>query len=88
MRMYLVSLRKKAHMTQHDVACALGITRQYYQQIESGQRQPKLELLLASKLTNILQTPLDEFLVKETEWQIHRESILRAQTPQATKKDN
>lgn len=48
MRQYLVDLRMKNGFSQQDVANRLGISRQYYQMIENGERQKHLALSLAS----------------------------------------
>lgn len=48
MRQYLVDLRMKNGFSQQDVATRLGISRQYYQMIENGERQKHLALSLAS----------------------------------------
>ena len=46
MRSYLVDLREKHGESQQDVADALGISRQYYQMIETGERQKKMDTTL------------------------------------------
>lgn len=46
MRSYLVDLREKYGESQQDVADALGISRQYYQMIETGERQKKMDTTL------------------------------------------
>ena len=48
MRQYLVDLRVQHGLSQQDVANRLGISRQYYQMIENGERQKHLALSLAS----------------------------------------
>lgn len=48
MRKYLVDLRVKNGLSQQDVANRIGISRQYYQMIENGERQKQLALSLAS----------------------------------------
>lgn len=48
MRQYLVDLRVRHGLSQQDVANRLGISRQYYQMIENGERQKHLALSLAS----------------------------------------
>lgn len=48
MRQYLVDLRLQHGLSQQDVANRLGISRQYYQMIENGERQKHLALSLAS----------------------------------------
>lgn len=53
MRDYLKKLRLNCEMTQQDVAKALEISTQYYQLLESGKRQKKLDLSVATKLSEI-----------------------------------
>ena len=48
MRQYLVELRTEHGLSQQDVADKIGISRQYYQMIENGERQKNLALSLAS----------------------------------------
>ncbi len=45
MRAYLVELRKKHDLSQQDVADYVGISRQYYNAIENGIRQKKIQAL-------------------------------------------
>lgn len=54
MRDYLVRLRSEKGLSQQDVADKLGITRQYYQMIETGERQKHLDLSLAGGLAVLL----------------------------------
>lgn len=49
-RQYLVDLRTKANESQQDVAKAIGISRQYYGFIESGERQKRMDITLATRL--------------------------------------
>lgn len=55
MRDYLVELRLKKGLSQQDVAERLGISRQYYQMIERGERQKRLDLALAGALAALLE---------------------------------
>lgn len=55
MRDYLVELRLKKGLSQKDVAERLGISRQYYQMIERGERQKRLDLALAGALAALLE---------------------------------
>ena len=43
-REYLIEARKKAGLTQQDVANRIGISRQYYQMVETGERQKRMDL--------------------------------------------
>ena len=51
-RKYLADLREKRNESQQDVADALGISRQYYCMIESGDRQKRMDVILITSLAN------------------------------------
>ena len=53
MRQYLVSLRNEHGYSQQDVADRLNISRQYYQMIETGERQKKMDISLASGIATL-----------------------------------
>ena len=53
MRQYLVSLRNEHGYSQQDVADKLNISRQYYQMIETGERQKKMDISLASGIATL-----------------------------------
>ena len=53
MRQYLVSLRNEHGYSQQDVAHKLIISRQYYQMIEAGERQKKMDISLASGIATL-----------------------------------
>lgn len=53
MRQYLVSLRNEHGYSQQDVADKLNISRQYYQMIEAGERQKKMDISLASGIATL-----------------------------------
>ena len=53
MRQYLVSLRNEHGYSQQDVADKLNISRQYYQIIETGERQKKMDISLASGIATL-----------------------------------
>lgn len=65
MRTYLVELRKERKETQQDVANAIGITRQYYQMIEGGERQKRMDIVLASKLAEHFERPVGYIIQQE-----------------------
>jgi transcriptional regulator with XRE-family HTH domain len=66
MREYLRSLRENKKMTQEQIAAHLGINANYYCMIENGDRQKNMSLLIANKLSKVLNVPL-EFIVQEEE---------------------
>lgn len=59
----LKRLREERGLKQNFVAKQLGITPNYYSQIENGHRTPQVEHLL--KLRNILNVSLDEIFFNE-----------------------
>lgn len=65
MRDWLLSARKEKGMTQQEVAKKLDISEAYYSYIESGDRQKKMDISLASKLSVMFGIPLDEIVEKE-----------------------
>lgn len=69
MREYLVELRNRKGLSQQDVADKLGITRQYYQMIESGERQKHLDLSLAGRLAALLGVTIMD--IEHCENQLH-----------------
>lgn len=60
MRDWLKQKRLDYKLTQQDVAKKLGITTQYYQLIESNQRQNKLDFSLVIKLSDIFDMDMSE----------------------------
>lgn len=65
-REYLIEAREKAGLTQQDVANRIGISRQYYQMVETGERQKRMDLSLAGDLSAILNIPITEIVQKES----------------------
>lgn len=65
-REYLIEAREKAGLTQQDVANRIGISRQYYQMVETGERQKRMDLSLAGSLSAILNIPITEIVQKES----------------------
>lgn len=65
MRQWLKDAREKLDMSQQDVATSIGITRQYYQQIEAGDRQQKMDITLMTKLSDCLGVPITDIVAYE-----------------------
>lgn len=65
-REYLIEAREKAGLTQQDVANRIGISRQYYQMVETGERQKRMDLSLASGLSVVLNIPIAEIVQWES----------------------
>ena len=66
MRTWLKELRRTSKMSQQNVADLLGITQQYYNLIESGERQSKMSIETAQKLAAVFDVPIEYVLEKET----------------------
>ncbi len=67
MREYLKDLRVRADMTQVELAERLGIGRAYYTRIENGERQQKMSISLAQKLSEIFDVPINYILEQENQ---------------------
>ena len=65
MRKWMKDRRTELGLTQQSVANALGITTQYYQQIESGQRQKDLATSLVLGLATCFNMSPVEITNKE-----------------------
>ncbi|MBQ4145441.1 MAG: helix-turn-helix transcriptional regulator [Clostridia bacterium] len=65
MRSYLKKLRKEKHLTQQDVADRLGLAQNSYSMIESGERQKRMSIDMAQKLSSALDVPIDAILKNE-----------------------
>ena len=62
----LIEAREKAGLTQQDVANRIGISRQYYQMVETGERQKRMDLYLAGVLSVVLNIPIAEIVQRES----------------------
>lgn len=66
MRDYLKKIREEQNKTQHQVAIKAGLTRQYYNMIESGERQADMSLSIMKKLSEAFEVPLDYIVEQES----------------------
>lgn len=66
-REYLRELRKKAGMTQADVARKLNVGVTTYGMIESGERQKDMNISLVQKLSEIFGISIEDILKMENE---------------------
>lgn len=64
-RKYLICLREQRNETQQLVADSIGLTRQYYQQIEYGDRQKRMDIVLATKLADHFGVGVDYIIRQE-----------------------
>lgn len=68
MRIWLKELRCELGKTQQNVADELGITKQYYQQIEAGVRQLKMSTQLVVKFADIFNLSPVTIMKKEQDF--------------------
>lgn len=54
------TLRKTAHLSQIDLAVAVGIDRAYLSEIENGHRN--FTIMLLQNLATVLEVPLEDLL--------------------------
>lgn len=67
MRVWLKKLREERGMSQAETAELLGIAPNSLSMIESGERQKKMSLDLAQKISILFDIPIDEILKNESE---------------------
>lgn len=73
MRTYLKQLREQAGLTHKQVSEKLEISEPYYQMIEAGKRQKRMDISLAAKLAAIFGVSLDFILAEENKLQLWKE---------------
>lgn len=64
-RSYLIRLREQRNESQQDVANALNISRQYYNMVEQGARQKRMDIVLVSALANHFDIPIVDVIEAE-----------------------
>ena len=67
MREYLKQLRTEKGLTMQDVADAFGISRQYYEMIESGDRQKKMDFTIVTKISTLFGISMEKIAEYEQE---------------------
>ena len=65
MRKYLIALRNEKNFTQKQMAQKLDISESYYNQIEKGERQKKMDITLLNRLSAVLETPITVLIEHE-----------------------
>lgn len=65
MRSYLKNLREKNNLSQQSVAYFLGISQQYYNMIERGERQKKMDIELMQKLAEVFGVSVEYIIEQE-----------------------
>ena len=74
MRSYLVTLRKGKNYTQRQTAEKLDISESYYNQIENGERQKRMDISLISRLSVVFDVPITTIINYEN--QLHKEELV------------
>lgn len=65
MRDWLAAIRKEKGMTQLEVARAIDVSESYYYYIENGDRQKKMDVALAAKLSVVFGIPVSQIIEYE-----------------------
>lgn len=65
MREWLKIARVKKNLSMAEMGKRLNISESYYSYIESGERQKNMDISLASKISVILDIPLNEIVKAE-----------------------
>ncbi len=71
MRTWLKNAREACGLTMKGTAEKLDISESYYSMIESGSRQKTLDISLASKISLLLNIPLQNIVDNEKALQAH-----------------
>ena len=64
-RDYLKKMREEKGLSMQDVADKIGISRQYYQMIENGERQRKMDITLVKSIALIFDVTLETIIENE-----------------------
>lgn len=64
-RNYLKALRLERGLTMQEVADAFGISRQYYNFIESGESQKRMDITLCTRISDFFGIPLEDVAAYE-----------------------
>ena len=67
MREWLADLRQKKEWNKAQTAKKLGVARQYYGGIESGDRMKRLSIPFASKIANVFGEKVERIIKLEME---------------------
>ena len=65
MRYYLVSLRKAKGFTHKQLSEKLDNSESYYNQIENGERQKRMDITLISRLSKVLGISVSKLIEYE-----------------------
>lgn len=70
MRDYLVALRKEKNLTQKQLAEKLDISESYYNQIENGERQKRMNVTIIDRLSKALDISVGDIIRYEREEEV------------------
>ena len=65
MREYLKRIREEKGLTQQYIAEKLGISQNYYCDIENGVRQKELKVNILTKLSQVMNVPIETLVSEE-----------------------
>lgn len=65
MREYLKKKREELNLSQKDVATEIGVSQNYYCDIENGERQKDMKATTLLKLSTVLRIPVEKMLEEE-----------------------
>ena len=68
MREYLKRMREEKGLSAQDFAEKLDISRQYYQMIENGERQRRMDITLIKGIADALGVPLEQIANEESKY--------------------
>lgn len=68
MREWLRKLRNEKELTMKDMGEKLGISESYYCAIENGDRQKKMDMMIASGLATIFEISVLSIVTYEEQW--------------------
>ena len=68
MREWLYNLRTAKGLTMKELGEKLGISESYYFAIEKGERQKKMDIVLAAGLSAALDVPVADIILKDAAW--------------------
>lgn len=69
MREFLKCLRKERKLTQVEISKRMGISQQYYNMIETGERNERMSLETAMNIAKVLDLEPLDFIKREWEWE-------------------
>ena len=73
MRERLRDLRNQKELTMKAVAEKLGISESYYCAIENGERQKRMDMLLAAGLSAVFEIPVVRIIELDSSWKAGKE---------------